>query len=848
MIIKEELRNREVEEKASIYKTLKLKKNRKIPYSYLKVKPDVTIGLEQKTYLLAKAIHSILQIKLNCVVEADDGHLYKIPENEIKISYIIDLGEKVNFYFVCPTSVKDMLIEKVYEVFKNCVITEIKELDILDKVKPQMKVIKPKSKDIEPKDKPKIKISKENLSLNKIKSKLKTKVKDIPKREILNKDIEVNSLELKYNDAISLNMDNKLYTLEEMVMNHYWLTEDDRVSIVFNFSKSPNKEFLGAKQECLRRVRNDEPTVNFLNNKVNVEYIAQKSSLLISDALAGILDVSTSMFAGKMNDRIESFSKSRKPNPLEQVSLYTREKLSQQILKTEILVLSKSKDIKRRKMNLKNICDTFTALDDDNELLARKVRCPMDFENINLGGRKNLLSLLEISKFLILPNNQLLNENDNIDQIKTRQNKVADYFKTGNFYLGENTFRSETSNLYLPKDYDSESLAYCLIAPQGAGKTTLLTNLAVNSYVAGQANVFVDYIKNCEAANEIEKHIDKKDLIIINAEDVSTLPLIDFNEYDISKAKSEEEIGKAISAKIDATESIINTINEEQILTANMSEILSQCCQIVYSYPKTNMGNVIDFIINHEYRLEMMEKVSKIKYKDVVLNKKLNEALEKVATLNEYGKGEDSDIVVGTISSKINGILSRISQIKKSYLLYNMFYNPKCKTLNFVDLIEAKKTILVKLPEHSVTPSEKNVITTFITMKTILSIKKRGGMYKQPPRSNLWIDEVYQVKTVENVIHAHLSQLRKYGLKVILTLHRMSQLNNKKFKDELFSSGASFSLLRGCKEIQVKDFLDRLNNFTEEDIYNLETFHAFHIINSNKNGEWQGITSLPKPL
>ena len=88
--------------------------------------------------------------------------------------------------------------------------------------------------------------------------------------------------------------------------------------------------------------------------------------------------------------------------------------------------------------------------------------------------------------------------------------------------------------------------------------------------------------------------------------------------------------------------------------------------------------------------------------------------------------------------------MARISQLKKNYLLYNMVYNPKCQNINFIDLVEKRKTILVKLPEHSVTPSEKNVISTFITMKTILSTKKRGGLYEQPPRANLWIDEIYQ--------------------------------------------------------------------------------------------------------
>ena len=132
---------------------------------------------------------------------------------------------------------------------------------------------------------------------------------------------------------------------------------------------------------------------------------------------------------------------------------------------------------------------------------------------------------------------------------------------------------------------------------------------------------------------------------------------------------------------------------------------------------------------------------------------------------------------------------------------------------------------------------------------TILAIRQRGATALQPLRSNLWIDEIYQVPTVENVIKRDLSRLRKYGLKVIISVHRMSQLSNKKFQDELLGSGASFTFLRGCKEIQLKEFTDIFNasEFTFEDVYNLKPFHALHIINSNKEGNWIGITKLPPP-
>lgn len=794
-------------------KIFNFKNNKKMKYVTLKVIPDRTIGEEQKTYFLAKTLYSILQMKINAYIQNDDGSSYRNNRLEnIKISYIIDLSDKVNFYFLVPQEISTVLQEKIYEVFTNCVVREVEDFEL------------PRN-------------SNQEIIIN-------------GKKKRTPNTVSSRSLELKYNDAFSLNTDNKLYNLEEMISNHHWLKDNDRITIMFNFTKAFDKDFLAFKQECIRKIELEEPKYKLLNNKIDSEFILSATVGTTSTILDTAMDTLVGVIGMGMNENIKKYNGRRKRiNALERVSPFTREKISSAILDTEIVIMSKSEDSKRREYNLKCVSDSFMVLNDENEFIAKKVRPINKVDNLSFGVRKNLLSLKEISKFLLLPNNSVLTDNSNIEQIKVRQSKAMDFLKNGTFHLGVNNYKSFDTEIYLPSKYDAESLAYVLISPQGGGKTTLIANLAVNAYKKKQCNIFIDYIKDCEASKTVEKYINSpKDIVIMDSQDIKTLPLIDFNEYDISKLKTEEEIGIAISAKIDATESIINTLNEEQELTANMSEILSQCCQIVYSFPHTNFGNVIDFICDYNYRVEILEKAKSLKFKDKVLNKKLNEALIKVDVINEYGKSDGERVVVGTVVSKVNGIMARISQIKKSYLLYNMVYSDKCKQVNFVDLMENGKTVLIRLPEHGVNPSEKNVISTFITMKTILATKIRGGMHEQPPRSNLWIDEVYQVKTVENVIHISLSQLRKYGLKVILSVHRMSQLNNKKFKDELLSSGASFTLLRGCKEIQVKDFLDRLNNYTPEDIYNLEPFHALHLINSNADGEWQGVTKLPPPL
>ena len=776
-------------------KVVKIKNRKSLEYVVLKVIPDKTIVEEQKTYFIAKAIYSLNEIKITKSLENDDGSPLRIRE-ENRITYIIDMTSKsVNFYFYIQKEIADLLKEKIYQVFTNCKIVEL-----------------------------------ESYSL--------------PKEE----NSECNSIEYKYNDTFSLNTDVKIYNLEELISNSKWLTDDDRIVILFNFTKVNLREFDKFKEHCFRLIKNKSDKYNFLNNKLSSEYITEKIMSITSSTIDTVFDIASSTICGDYNEKIEERINRRKINVLEEISLFTRDKVYSPKLQNEIVVISYSKDTKKRLYNLRCVTDTFSILADENELIAQKSKMPI-LSNTNWGNKKNIMCLKEISKFLILPNKEILNDYKDIEQIAVRQSQSFDFVKNGNFYLGENDYKGIVDDIYLPSDYDSESLGLVLLAPQGGGKTTLMTNLAINSANKGQANVVIDYIKNCEFTTNIIKGIkDKSKLVIINAEDINSLPSLDFNEYKISFTNDPIEKGRIISNKVDATTNIINTLNEEQPLTANMAEILGHASQIIYSFEDTDLGNLVDFLTNYEYRQEIIEKAEKLDFKNKILNKKLKEAIKKIDILNEYGKGSDKNIVIGTNSSKINGIIARINKLKSSFTLYNMLFG-ECKPINFVKLLDEGKTILVQLPEHAISESEKNVISTFITLKTILAIRQRGATALQPLRSNLWIDEIYQVPTVENVIKRDLSRLRKYGLKVIISVHRMSQLSNKKFQDELLGSGASFTFLRGCKEIQLKEFTDIFNasEFTFEDVYNLKPFHALHIINSNKEGNWIGITKLPPP-
>ena len=810
------------EKKAKRKKQTKIVDTVLVNYICLKIIPDINILESQKTFYIAKTIFSFLNEDIVKILKREDGSATKIFK-ENKFSFIIDMKrDDVFFYFLVPSDYLQAVKEKIYEVFPQCQLEEIKNYDL------------PQENEFI------INENKKGLFRNKKQS---NKVKTI-------KDTIYQALEYRYNDILSLNVEGSLSNLEELISNHNWLEEDDNIIVIYNFTALDKKEFDKKKSGYCYWIQQNQDVrqSNLLNNKLSVEYLADKVSDVLYKGLDFVTDTLTGIMGG-YNEIIEEKSNKPKIDPFSVCNLFTKEKAFGQKLCNEIVVMSKSNDKKRRFQNLNCIVNSYDNLSLENELIAKDTTRPNIYK-LNFGNKRNIMSLKEISKFLLLPYNSILKENESIEQVKVKQSKSMKFLEKGIFNLGIHKFRDIVKNIFLPGDYNSESLAYVPIAPQGSGKTTFLVNLIVNAMKALQSNVIIDYIKNCELSTKVMEHTKDVKPVIIDAEDISKLISMEFNEYDVPDDAPINQLASSIDFKAEATENIINALNDIT-LTANMSNIIYSACRIVYTKSGRGIGDFIEFLINHEYRSELINEVKDKDYKNLVFNKQMKEALNVIEQLNEYTTEKDDDgfkykVLTGTNFNKINGIMARINRIKKSFLLSNMLYD--CPKMNFVDLLNEGKTIIVKLPEHIVSADEKNVISTFITMKTILATIKRGGQSEQPLRTNLWIDEVYQVPTVENVIYKYLSQLRKYGLKIVLTVHRLSQLNNKKFQAELLGSGASFSLLAGCKDIQIKDFEDRLKDFNYEDIYNLEPYTALHLIHSVKDGDWTGVTQLPPAL
>jgi hypothetical protein len=167
--------------------------------------------------------------------------------------------------------------------------------------------------------------------------------------------------------------------------------------------------------------------------------------------------------------------------------------------------------------------------------------------------------------------------------------------------------------------------------------------------------------------------------------------------------------------------------------------------------------------------------------------------------------------------------------------------------IDFVDAMENRKVILIKMPEDSFNNAMvKNVLVTFFTSKIVLATKLRGAIHEKPTRCNVFYDEIYQAPTAEHIICSVLSQLRKFGTKVIISAHYMNQLIPS-LKNEIKASGASYMLLQGADKKNFDELKEELSPYELEDLLKLKQHHSLNLIKYEK-GYAKFITHLPGPL
>ena len=370
-----------------------------------------------------------------------------------------------------------------------------------------------------------------------------------------------------------------------------------------------------------------------------------------------------------------------------------------------------------------------------------------------------------------------------------------------------------------------------------------MTNYANYCAKVNESVIVVDFIKNCELSSSIEKVVDKNKLVILDLSKESDLQSFCFNEIVIPKNMSPFDKLKLASLASQQTISLVDSINEGDPLSSRMRRYLNASCMICYVLGHNTLRDVINCLENPKVRERYMNELG-------VLSIHLGDEIDTLHSLNEYTKPtkkEPEPQLIGNKDSKIEYILDRICLLSEDFKLKYMFNKSPNNNINFVDIMNQGKILLIKMKESEYpTKQHKNILTTFFMSKIWLACQLRGSIQDKPLRTNIICDELFQAPTALNMLTYVLPQSRKFGCKLILSSQYLSQL--KGLHTVLEACGASVMLMKGVSELDWKFYSSKIEGFEYDDLVNMPAYHSINLIYTHTGKFYNFLTQLPKPV
>lgn len=654
------------------------------------------------------------------------------------------------------------------------------------------------------------------------------------------------ALSLKYNKKTNEPLSNILSVKDIM-------EKGDTLNILYNFLPTSQTRWKGIYNQTMKKIESDVPVDK---EKFSIAFFTKHfligSIKLIDftfDIFNDLLDDGKKKYKSQLEVAATSIDK------VSNLSKITHKKETATVIDTQIVVCSKSEDKVREHNNALAVVESYQTLTQDNSLKYKKLNDKTIINVVDYKFNKvytNKMSTAECNNFIQAPGRDLIEKHKIKTKVDVLENQIPEELQEGNIELGTSTYNNKKFNAYLPIDYNPANLALMLLAPQGAGKTNFIANLCRCANKVHEANIVIDYVKNCELSNAIKKAVNPNDVIELDLTKKEYFQAFAFNEVQY---EGEDEFVRFETAnmKAEQTLALINSMNKDGLpLTGNMRRILNAAANTVYLHNDTGVGDVIRCLEKHTYRHELIDYVSKNLSEEG--NKYFEDMIEALHDIDKVEVEKDSKTkeiisreVVGTKRNEIEGILDRVNLLKENIYCKYMFNMSAENNIDFVKAMEEGKTILIKMPESKFNNTMvKNVLTTFFTSKIMLATKLRGGLHDKPSRCNVIYDEIYQAPTAMGVIKDILSQLRKFGTKIIISAHHLDQLTSE-LKKEVKGSGASYMLLQGCDKKVFDELEDEMKPFELDDLLHLKQYHSLNLIRT-KEGYQKFITHLPNAL
>lgn len=682
-----------------------------------------------------------------------------------------------------------------------------------------------------------------------------TKVNDIESMNF--KNTEVCELILKDYNFKSLSVGRgDLYPLTNMMGILKMLSDNETVRVNIAIEPTKRSNWVDIAQDEYKQYENGKIVNNDTDKRdeliklgftgaeaiVNL-YIEMR--LLLLESILGIITTDEKEDKLNINLKIDSLEEIKKVNKYSGLTPETNYKMTSEVFKVRISILSSSLDNSRAKLNMLSIANSYKDLNNDNalviKLLTRKQQENLFndvMENYIKPSKHCILSDKEVSKLIQLPQKDLQNEYK-IQSIDTREVDIPNQLQNGLVRIGIADKQGKKITTYWSKDKNVMALSKVFVGPQNAGKTTAVKRTVKDCYRAGYSNIVIDFIENCQTSKEIEEVISDKDKVILELGNKSYIPSLAYNEVSNMITEDMDSWDRINYANLIAeqVEYLINAVTDASTgeLTAPMIRYLHAASMITFIRPGATINDMFLVLRRWDKRNEAIRyaKYSGCFEKDDDIFYDLEELHER----NKEGK------IIGTRESLIIGILNRIVILQKNPFIKAMLGADINKEDNITKWIEEGKSIFIHIPQTKFpNQNTRDILTTFFISRIWLAVQMRENN-KDARLCNVIFDEVHQVPTTARFLSNHITEFRRHRLGLILSCHYLKQM--RELLIALKSSGASYVLMAGTEKENLEALKEEILPFTVEEGMKLKPHTSINVVNYG-NQYAKFITSLPK--
>lgn len=710
-------------------------------------------------------------LKLNNLIRLENKKL--IIQTQMKASYYIHITkEEVQFYFILPKVHLIKFKSKFSEIWKNI---EIKEVDCIP------------------------------ININ-----------------------ECTKYQLRYkmNDALSLNVDKRNNDLLAANMSVLEILDTgESIGIFYNFVPTAEKESNYFKTTYKTAIEQYKKGDNLKKSKniIDLGIVTVKFLInFIDDLISSILNDS------KKSENV--FISTEKD-----LSNSTKRKAKSDICKTQVVVLSKSEEKERENQLGVAACNTFKSINDDNELVYKQISNKLNEYSSRLSNVDLLNTTVEeCSNFISVPGREIIDNYNVIQHNKILERKIPKCLESGDIRIGTVKCKDTIQEAYYSIDNQISRLGRVLLGSMGSGKDYYMVNMAKDIIASNRGLIVIDYIDQCQLANNIKDITPPDKLLEIDCSNINQLQSFVFNEHKINSNLDDYSKIAIAMQKSEQIQVLLDSINDDNTkLTPRMLRYLYAAGTVVF-YLKENASfkDVIDVLTNPDKRERLINELNENAQSILV---------DELDDLRDLTKTTKSG--VENYDSKIDGIIDRVSWLKTNMYTKMAYSKDSSSNIDFVDAINQGKVILIKIPEKQFNSRViRNVIATFYLSKIWLA-KQLGAT---EVKTELFVNEIHQSYNCQLLMENILVESRKFNLVPTLAMHYLSQCTSK-CKNAILASGSSFILISGC---DVKAFNELRTHFEkdgydETDLVELDRYNALCLIKNEDTNYSSFVAKLP---